>query len=231
MAYTYIGLCNQVLRALNEVEFSGETDFNSAVGFHAHTKDFINYTLAHIYSEEDNRWPFQVTTGSVTLLTDGTVDYSLNATAAVIDWDSFYLDYDVALDSPEYKKLRRVPYDYYKNYHRVNDLNLTVSTSYGKPDFIARNYDNTVSVSPPANAAYTMKYYYWARLTKLSAHGDVPIIPETYEKVIVDGALARAYKFRDNIEQGSAADEDFMRGINTMRRNLIPQPVSMIVVD
>jgi hypothetical protein len=65
--------------------------------------------------------------------------------------------------------------------------------------------------------------------TDLVNHNDVPIIPEVFKQVIIDGALIHGYFFRDNIEQTDRVDNRYRDGVNRMRRILINQPHYMRV--
>ena len=62
MAYTYIEVCNETLRRLNEVEMTS-SQFSGAKGIQALVKDAINNAQRDIYSEIESgllRMPQQV---------------------------------------------------------------------------------------------------------------------------------------------------------------------------
>lgn len=227
---TWYDMCNRTLRQMGEVEFASTSDFNSASGFHSSVKDCINYSIARIYDEEDSTWPFQLITTTFTTLTNGTVDYTpVAATSASVDsieWDSFCILRDTLLTSPDYQKLTYVPWPTYRDMYRPQDKNITSSTGYGKPRLVSRQLDNSISISPPAAEAYTVQYQYYGGFVPLSVYNDVSLIPDRYVQVIVDGALKRAYDFRDNVEQAASKDKEFTDGVNRMRRKLIPQAES-----
>jgi hypothetical protein len=227
MAYDFIGITNKALKELNEVEFADSTEFGNATGFHSLMKDYINWSISEIYNREDNQWSFQKQVGTQVLLTDGTVDYSVNANAAEVDWDSFYIAEDIALDDPDFKKLTLMPLPTYRDIYRIQDLNMD-SDGYGKPSYVVQNIDNTFSVSLPAAEAYTVKYDYLTKFVPLSAYNDTTLVPVRYEQVIIDGALMRANAFRDNIEQSALYEKRYEDGIIRMRRNLIPISDTML---
>ena len=60
MAYTYIEVCNETLRRLNEVEMTS-SQFSGAKGIQALVKDAINNAQRDIYSR-DREWPFAYAT-------------------------------------------------------------------------------------------------------------------------------------------------------------------------
>lgn len=229
-------MCNSVFRAMGEVEFnSSGTDLANATGFHASVKDYINWGIQRIYDEEDGKWPFLYSQGTLTLLTNGTVNYTLAADADNVDWNSFAITYNVTLIEPWFKKLQQIPFDTYRDYRLEIDSNIIANAGitvngYAKPDVVARNFDNTVSFSPPAKEAYTATYNYYRGFTYLSNATDVSLVPDRFNQIIIDGAIKRVYDFRDNVEQAQVKEKDFVDGVNRMRRRLIPQAESMIYI-
>jgi hypothetical protein len=133
-----------------------------------------------------------------------------------------------AFTSPDSKKLVLIDIDTYRNNYLPTAKNVKETASYAKPVFIARNSDNSYILGPSKpNATYLVRYDYFQELTELSASTDVPDIPERYEKVILDGVKAIGNAFRDNVELEARFEKRFQDGINTMRRNLIPQTDSL----
>lgn len=227
MAYDYQGLVNDVLLELNETELSSTTLFNNAVGFHKFAKSAINWSINYIHKEEDWKWPFNETTGSLTL-TAGQGDLSTPstlATSAYVDWDSFYIARDALLDNPDQQKLYSIPLEEYrKRYFDIDVANNNLSTpARDKPIKIVQLNDNKVAFTPIPDAAYTVKYKYYAYNTQLSATTDTTVIPEVYRHIIVKGALARCYAFRSDENMYKFTMDEFKDDINAMRRVLIPQ--------
>lgn len=229
MAYDYQGIVNEVLRAIGEVTLDNTTDFNAASKFHAFVKDSVNDSIADIYAREDNNWEFARATGTQTLLTDGTIQYSLPSDTAWVEWDSFYLNKDLPASGEDAKDLDEIPWETYREGDFMDDLNAT-SDSYTKPDHVIRLTDNDYIISHPADLAYQVKFEYYKNPTVLSAATDVPDIPERFKSVIKIGALVYVYGFRDNAEEMTRAEDKFDFKINEMRRQLIKQTDSMTVV-
>ena len=102
MSETYLNLCNDLLRELNEVTLSSST-FSSAIGVQAHVKDSINRAYLDIVNEEP-QWPFLATAlsgatdpmyGNVYVETvAGTRWYLLKSDSSSITTDYGSIDYD-----------------------------------------------------------------------------------------------------------------------------------------
>ena len=70
MAYDYLGLSNDVLNRMNEVELTTAT-FTSARGFQIQCKNAVNDAINYINSREFG-WPFTHSTATVTLVANQT---------------------------------------------------------------------------------------------------------------------------------------------------------------
>lgn len=230
MAYDFQGVVNDVLIELNEVTLDTTTDFNNAIGFHAAVKNYVNRTVHDIAQEEDNRWEYLATEGSQVLLTDGTFEYSAPADSAFIDYNSFYIAKDALLTNPDATDIEQMPYERFRDSWFTRNFNMD-STEYGKPDYVIRNTDNDFFINIPAGEAYTLKFTYFKNPTALSAATDVPEVPERFRYVLVDGALIYGNRFRDNFEAQKEATDRFSKGINEMRRQLIPISESVQATD
>lgn len=90
MATTYLQLCNRVLKALNEVQFTS-ADFASARGFHAEVKDAVNMAIVDVYTEENNEWPFGWVAVTVNTVA-GQTKYTLDTSVTTMDIGSFRLE-------------------------------------------------------------------------------------------------------------------------------------------
>ena len=133
-----------------------------------------------------------------------------------------------AFEGPNSVKLTNLALSTYRDNYKVNALNADDSDSFTKPDFVVRNTDNSYTLGPiKPNRTYLVKYVYFTQFTELSANDDAPSVPQRYEQVIIDGALKYAHDFRDNEELSRKFEERFDKGINKMRRNLIPQATEM----
>ncbi len=221
--YTYLGLCNDVLEAVNEVPFT-DADFDDAIGLHKTVKNFINETISDIYAKPESEWPFQWTEGSITCV-PGTFEYSTETSAMWIDWDSIYIDYDAAItEAPDHQELTNKSWEYYVDFLRESDINSEeVDQSRAKPQFVIRTRDDDKLVlSPVPDYAYTVKYPYFIVASTLSASTDVPAIPEEFKQVIKQGALAKVYEFRDDSTAHDRAMKRFDDYLGTMIRLLVP---------
>lgn len=128
---------------------------------------------------------------------------------------------------PQYTtgKLRKIDRDAYEEEgYLATDGEAIQVGQYSKPSIIVRNRDNSFTLTGVPDRIYTIAYEYYTSPTDLSAYSDVPVIPERYKQVIVDGAMYHAYLFRDNIEEAAAALDKYTKGVNRMRRVEIPQP-------
>jgi len=133
-----------------------------------------------------------------------------------------------AFNAPDARKLALMNRDTYRNNYLENARNVREPESFGKPDAIVRNTDNTFTTSPlKPDQTYLIRYEYFDSFTELSAATDVPTIPQRYEKIILDGTKKKGNEFRDNVELAAFFENMFDDGINQMRRNLIPQSDTM----
>lgn len=120
------------------------------------------------------------------------------------------------------RKLPVLPYDDYRKRYLEIDKNTTDPDSFGVPEFVVRLPDNNFMVSPKPDRVYPITYEAFSIATPLVAYNDAPEIPEAFQSVIKNRALYYAYMFRDNIEEASKADDEYIKTIRNMRRLLIP---------
>lgn len=220
MTYNYLSIVNKVLGSFNEVKFSNETDFNNATDFQLDMREALNDILIEIYNREAQEWPF-LKTSTTQVVTPGVTEYSPPATAAKVDWDSFYID--AVVDSYSASKLDWMPIDTYRNNYLKSTKDATDTTSYRKPTFIARDTNNDFITGPlKPDKAYLINYDYFQGFTPLTDPTDVPLVPEIYEYVILAGMKRRGNEFRDNVELASLFNKQFEDGIKAMRLALIP---------
>jgi len=76
-------------------------------------------------------------------------------------------------------------------------------------------------VTPVPNNAYKLIYEYYRIPVDLALYDDVPVIPERFRHIIVDGAMHYAYLFRGNTQDALVAKEKFEEGISHMKSMLI----------
>lgn len=227
MAYTWYSVTNSILNEMGEVQFSSVSDFDNATGLHQYIKDKVNDVIFEIYNEEDNEWDFAKTLFTQ-VLTIGDRDYDVDSQAAWVDWDSFYIDRDAALDKPDAEKLHRMPWSTYRDYYLADDLNDTTTDEYNKPTHIVKPENGRYFiVTPKPDAAYTVKYWGTSKPSLMTASTDVPDIPEQHKAALIERVLMYAYRYEDNFENAQIAQGTSENKINQMRRMRIHQPVTM----
>jgi hypothetical protein len=219
MSSTYLQLTNKLLRRLNEVEID-TADFTGARNVQALAKDAVNASIREIISYVQ-QWPFLLTVEEQTL-TAGTQEYSFPSDMHVVDWDSFFLKKDAAIDTNA-KELNVISYDEYQSRHRASDANM-VSTSYAQPERIYRTQQSKFGVSPPPDKAYTVQYTYFSFPTDLSTATDTTIIPPRFEHVLIEGAMVFMMRFRSNDSAVAYHLKKFQEGLEFMRRVLLDPP-------
>ena len=212
MPSTYISLCNQVLRRLNEVEVA-EGAFDSVTGVQALVKDAVKAAVAKI-NQAEFEWPFNAAEETDTLVV-GQEEYSWPSFYKIADWNSFQIQEDTAL-GVSYTTLKYIERDeWYKN-HRDNDYS-SGTDGISVPRFVFPSHGNGYGVSPQPDKAYTLKFRYYQNYSDISAADDVTRIPDSYDTVLVDGALYHLYMFKDNLESSQASFMAFEKGIKDLQ--------------
>ena len=212
MPSTYISLCNQVLRRLNEVEVA-EGAFDSVTGVQALVKDAVKAAVAKI-NQAEFEWPFNAAEETDTLVV-GQEEYSWPSFYKIADWNSFQIQEDTA-QGVSYTTLKYIERDeWYKN-HRDNDYS-SGTDGISVPRFVFPSHGNGYGVSPSPDKAYTLKFRYYQNYSDISAADDVTRIPDSYDTVLVDGALYHLYMFKDNLESSQASFMAFEKGIKDLQ--------------
>lgn len=209
----YLELINSVLREVNEVEL---TTIGSARGIQTSVKDFINKSQRDIINSEVE-WPFTVTSGSITT-TAGTAEYTKPATAKTIDFDSFTVQESA---STAEKVLKYISFNEYLE--KLNEADTNPSGgSQALPQYVYFTPDENIGLSPvPDASTYTVRYYYYATHTDMTAATDVPVIPERFHDVIVNRARYYTHMLRSDTQFSQLALRDYEQGLNRMRVELI----------
>jgi len=228
MASSYLVLINNVLRDLNEVELTSST-FSSSRGIQTAVKDYVNRAIDDIINS-DTEWPFTVTAKTFTT-TVGTRLYTRAALSVTdtktVDFDSFLLL--EASDKAE-TKLEFITYSEYLDSYHERDTDPT-GNSRGVPEFVYENPENKIGLSPvPDKATYTIKYFYYATHTALSASTDTSIIPTRFENVIIEKAKYYAYTLRGEVQNAQLSQMQFEKSIKRMRVELINKQLYMRAV-
>jgi hypothetical protein len=214
MAYDYLGLSNDVLNRMNEVELTAAT-FSNARGFQIQCKNAVNDAINYINSREFG-WPFTHSTATVTLVANQT-RYTLPANTQSIDYETFRISKDAALGVAG-TTLRVLDYKEYVD--RAIDQESTTSVG-AVPSYVFRTPDNNYGLYPYPDAAYELKFDYYEKPTVLVNATDVPTIPEQFRQTIVDGATAYGYQYRGEAQQYGINFARFEEGIKYMQSILL----------
>ena len=212
MATTYLDLCNQVLRRLNEVEIVA-ADFASVRGVHALVKDAIKSAVARV-NQQSFEWPFNATSHTQELVA-GASEYSWPTSFKAVDWNSFQIQESSTLGS-SFKSLKFIERDEWYRHHRDTDFSAG-STGRGIPDFIFPSHGSGFGVTPSPSAAFEVTFKYYLNYTDIVAATDTTRIPDGFDYVLVDGALYHMYLFKDNTESAQAAYATFDQGIKNLQ--------------
>jgi hypothetical protein len=216
MPTTFLNLTNSLLRRLNEVEIA-EVEFSGVRGVQSLSKDAVQNSINKI-NQAEYKWPFNAAEHTQVLAV-GQEEYSWPSSFKVADWNTFQLQKDDTLNT-NHMTLQTISRDEYYNSHA--DLDDDSGTSgRGIPIYAWPGHGNGYGVSPSPDKAYTLKFRYYLQPTALSNFSDTSRIPDTYDHVILDGALYYMYMFRDNPEQAGVTSQLFLQGIKEMQGILI----------
>ena len=245
MATTYLQLCNEILREINEVELTS-ADFATSVGIQSHVKDLINRAYLDMVNEEA-QWPFLAVAesgtsdpnyGNVNIETvAGTRWYELKPASDSLTTDYSYIDCDnfllttigVSGETSPYtsRNLRYTTIEEWKDYFRIGQNNDDADTqSYGTPDRVIKSPDNRkFGLSPIPDKAYKIWFYAYALPTALSAYTDEVVFPDLYVPVLINRARYYVHQFKDNPQAAAFSNEDYKKGLKNMKLNLMePAP-------
>ena len=215
MAYNYLGLTNEVLARMNEVELTTSNFVSGARGFQVQCKNAVNDAINYINQREFG-WPFSHATKTQTLVADQT-RYTIPTDAIHVDYETFRISKDNTLGVAG-TTLRVLDYKEYVD--RFIDQETTSDVG-GVPIYVFRTPDNNYGLYPYPDKAYTLKYEHFNKPTALSAATDAPTIPEQFRQVIVDGATAYAYQYRGEAQQYGINFARFEDGIKHMQTILL----------
>lgn len=212
MPTTYIDLCNQTLRRLNEVEIA-ESDFGAVRGVQALVKDAVKSAVAKINQAEFG-WPFNAAEQTDTLVV-GQTEYTWPQYFKVADWASFQIQGDASLGTG-YKTLKHIDRDEWYSTYRDDDYS---AGNLGRdcPEFVFESHGNGYGISPSPNKTYSIRYRYFMNYSDITNATDVTRIPESYDTVLIDGAIYHMYMFKDNLEAAQAAFIAFEQGIKDLQ--------------
>jgi hypothetical protein len=210
---TYLQLCNAVLREINEVEI---TNVTSTRGIQTSVADFINKAQRDVINSEVE-WPFTVVNQSFTT-TAGTSEYSREADAKTVDYDSFTIQESASTSE---RKLKYISFDEYLEKRNEADTNPDTG-SRALPEYVYTTPDNKIGLSPvPDASTYTIRYYYYQTTSDMAVNTDTPTIPERFHDVIVNRARYYAHMLRSDVQFSQLALRDYTEGLSRMRVELI----------
>lgn len=212
MPSTYISLCNQVLRRLNEVEII-DGDFGACTGVQALVKDAVKASVAKI-NQSEFEWPFNAAEETDTLIV-GQEEYTWPTFFKVADYNSFQIQADTTL-GVRFTTLKFIERDeYYSKYRDTDSASGAVGIAI--PQFVFPSHGNGYGVSPSPNKTYSLKFRYFQNHSDITNFDDVTRIPDSYDTVLIDGALYHLYMFKDNIEAAQAAYGAYEKGIKDLQ--------------
>tara|TARA_B100000497_G_C7640750_1_gene385201 strand:+ start:490 stop:1206 length:717 start_codon:yes stop_codon:yes gene_type:complete len=214
MAYTYLDITNEVIARMNEVALTS-ANFASARGFQVQCKNAVNDAINYVNQREFG-WPFTHDTHSQTLVA-GQTRYTIPADSQSVDYDTFRISKDDTL-AVNGITLRIMDYKEYTQKYIEQETTTGVGAV---PIYVFRSPDNNYGLFPYPDKAYELKLEYYKKPTALSAHGDVPTVPEQYRQVVVDGATAYAYQYRGEAQQYGINFSRFEDGIKQMQSILL----------
>ena len=224
MATTYISLCNELLRRINEVTFATSGDgFSTAKNIQAIAKDAVNNAIREIL-QDGHQFPFLKTTTTQTM-TAGTGTYDFPSDLASVDWDTFYIkELSSASNTP--MALPTISFDVYtQKYRAVEDAAGTSGRA--APTLVYQTAEEKFGVYPLPDAAYVIEYVYYKFPDDLSAFDDTMIVPDRFKYIIIDGAMVYMMRFRSNEQSDQIHQQKFDEGIKSMRRLLLDDPISI----
>jgi len=212
MASTYLQLCNMVLRRINEVEIASD-EFSSVRGVQALVKDAVKAAVAKI-NQAEFEWPFNAAEHTETLVA-GQTEYNWPSYFKIADWNSFQIQKNDSLGTG-FKTLSPIDRDeWYKN-NRDDDYEAG-NAGRSVPDFVFPSHGEGFGVTPSPDAAYSIRFRYYLNYADLTNATDTSRIPQSFDTVIVDGALFHLYMFKDNIEASQAAYAAFEDGLKDLQ--------------
>lgn len=212
MPSTYIDLCNQVLRRLNEVEIAVD-DFANVRGVQALVKDAVKAAVARV-NQAEFEWPFNAAEHTQTLVA-GQSEYTWPSYFKISDFNSFQILKDEALGS-NFQSLKYIERDEWYQDHRDSDYEAG-SVGRGIPSKVFPGHGNGYGVTPSPDKAYRVRFRYYMNYSDITNYNDVTRIPESFDTVLVDGALYHLYMFKDNIESAQAAFLSFEQGLKNLQ--------------
>jgi hypothetical protein len=119
-------------------------------------------------------------------------------------------------------------YDRWRENRLQADLNDFARGSFSKPESVFKTQQmGEIGFTPVPDKIYIIDFEYWVDSPDLNDPTDVPIVPERFFQVILDGAQKYCYEFREDAPMAASADKRFVAGIARMRIELINRDTTM----
>ena len=212
MPSTFLDLCNQTLRRLNEVEIAA-ADFPNTRGVQSLVKDAVRNSLRKI-NQAEFEWPFNAAE-QTQVLTVGQSEYSWPAEFKVVQWTSFQLLEDPNLNVG-FRSLQFIDRDIW--YRQLRDRDRTAGVNgAGVPTHVFPSHGTGFGVTPSPDKPYSVRFRYFLNVVDLSNADDLTRVPSDFDHVIVDGALYHMYMYKDNPESAGLTSVAFERGLADLR--------------
>jgi len=98
---------------------------------------------------------------------------------------------------------------------------------------VYQTFGESFGVTPSPDAGYEVEYVYWRSPASLTLYDDVCIVPERFNHVIIDGAMAYMMSFRSNEQSAAMYTQKFEQGVRHMKRILFDDELRLrsIVVE
>ena len=216
MAYEFLELVNEINRRVNEVELTS-SNFAASTGFYAHSKDAVNASIRYI-NQSEYSWPFNHVEQE-DVLSVGVSRYAFPHDSKIIDFDRFRIKEDSTLGNRT-ERLNVLAYEEYLDKY-IEQEYTSNTTLRGVPILVTHAPSLEYVLTPTPDKAYSVIYEYYRIPVDLDLYDDVPIIPERFKHIIIDGAMHYAYLFRGNTQDSLVMKERFEEGIKNMRSMLI----------
>ena len=131
------------------------------------------------------------------------------------DFNTFQVQKDDSLGTG-YKTLDAIERDEWYSKYRDDDYE---AGSAGRtiPSFVFPSHGTGFGVSPSPDKAYSIRFRYYLNYATLVAYSDVTRIPESFDTVIIDGAIYHLYMFKSNLDAANAAYLAFQSGLKDLQ--------------
>jgi hypothetical protein len=179
---------------------------STSIGFDPVDRD----PQANQYTIKDGSYYFNVADAGVPIL----INYITSANSTINVSTASHLSY--------------MDYDTWRSTRLEIDLNDTARGSYSKPQWVFKTQSQgEIGLSPVPDKIYIVNFETWVDSADLDATTDMPIIPERFFQVILDGAAKYCYEFREDPQMAASADKRFVAGVARMRIELINRQTTM----